>query len=264
MLTIKCKWFRSLQESLSHWYRWSFRPNELQRWTLFSFWLAKEIRMYLILNCLSYATCFLTLKMPNFWKFTNKWSRWISDSYCSLKPLWLGIGEVVLARTSPTLHPPSPPTVLLIILFKSVPVHQLSSLALKEAAQNVQLISCKGLPKDVQTTTEIVDTHTCVFSRNPSTVHGSVSGSWHSMVVAISCSTTSKRYSTRSLEQSMSSSSSPGVLHTLSSRSCLCWLTSTSASPNWAPGHGQPVREFDFELVLCNSIYLLRQMCTIE
>ena len=53
---------------------------------------------------------FLTLKVLNFWKFT---------SYCSLKPLWLGMGEVVPARTSPTLHPPSPPT-----------VHQLSQLAL--------------------------------------------------------------------------------------------------------------------------------------
>ena len=52
----------------------------------------------------------LTLKVLNFWKFT---------SYCSLKPLWSGIGEVVPARTLPTLHPPSPPT-----------VHQLSRLAL--------------------------------------------------------------------------------------------------------------------------------------
>ena len=52
----------------------------------------------------------LTLKVLNFWKFT---------SYCSLKPLWSGMGEVVPARTSPTLHPPSPPT-----------VHQLSRLAL--------------------------------------------------------------------------------------------------------------------------------------
>ena len=52
----------------------------------------------------------LTLKVLNFWKFT---------SYCSLKPLWSGMGEVVPARTSPTLHPPSPPT-----------VHQLSQLAL--------------------------------------------------------------------------------------------------------------------------------------
>ena len=40
-------------------------------------------------------------------------------SYCSLKPLWSGMGEVVPARTSLTLHPPSPPT-----------VHQLSQLAL--------------------------------------------------------------------------------------------------------------------------------------
>ena len=52
----------------------------------------------------------LTLKVLNFWKFT---------SYCSLKPLWSGMGEVVPTRTSPTLHPPSPPT-----------VHQLSRLAL--------------------------------------------------------------------------------------------------------------------------------------
>ena len=52
----------------------------------------------------------LTLKVLNFWKFT---------SYCRLKPLWSGMGEVVQARTSPTLHPPSPPT-----------VHQVSWLAL--------------------------------------------------------------------------------------------------------------------------------------
>ena len=44
----------------------------------------------------------LTLKVLNFWK---------SASYCSLKPLWSGMGEVVPARTSLTLHPPSPPTV---------------------------------------------------------------------------------------------------------------------------------------------------------
>ena len=36
----------------------------------------------------------------------------ISDSYCSLKPLWPGMGEVMPACISPTLHPPSPPTVL--------------------------------------------------------------------------------------------------------------------------------------------------------
>ena len=54
----------------------------------------------------------LTLKVLYFWKFT---------SYCSLKPLWSGMGEVVPARTSLTLHPPSPPI-----------VHQLSRLARQE------------------------------------------------------------------------------------------------------------------------------------
>ena len=58
----------------------------------------------------TYQVYILTLKVLNFWKFT---------SYCSLKPLWSGMGEVVPARTSPTLHPLSPPT-----------VHQLSLLAL--------------------------------------------------------------------------------------------------------------------------------------
>ena len=38
----------------------------------------------------------LTLKVLNFWKLT---------SYCSLKPLWSGMGEVVMAHTLPTLHP---------------------------------------------------------------------------------------------------------------------------------------------------------------
>ena len=58
---------------------------------------------------------FLTLKVLNFWKFTSN---------CSLKPLWSGMGEVVPARTSPTLHPPSPAM-----------VHQLSRLALEELRQ---------------------------------------------------------------------------------------------------------------------------------
>ena len=65
------------------------------------------------INSLTQFLTQLTLKVLNFWKFT---------SYCSLKPLWLGMGEVVPAlpaRTLPTLHPPSPPT-----------MHQLSRLAL--------------------------------------------------------------------------------------------------------------------------------------
>ena len=44
----------------------------------------------------------------------KKW--WISDSYCSLKPLWSGMGEVVPARTSPILHPLSLPTVHSVII----------------------------------------------------------------------------------------------------------------------------------------------------
>ena len=44
----------------------------------------------------------LTLTVLNFWKLT---------SYYSLKHFWSGMGEVVPARTSPTLHLPSLPTV---------------------------------------------------------------------------------------------------------------------------------------------------------
>ena len=40
------------------------------------------------------------------------------DSYCSLKPLCSGMGEVVPARTSPTLLPPSPRTMLSLSCFK--------------------------------------------------------------------------------------------------------------------------------------------------
>ena len=40
------------------------------------------------------------------------------DSYCSLKPLCSGMGEVVLACTSRTLLPPSPRTALSLSCFK--------------------------------------------------------------------------------------------------------------------------------------------------
>ena len=46
------------------------------------------------------------------------WNGWISDNYCSLKPLCSGMEEVVPARTSPTLLPPSPRTVLSLSCFK--------------------------------------------------------------------------------------------------------------------------------------------------
>ena len=55
------------------------------------------------------------------------WNGWISDSYCSLKPLCSGMGEVVPARTSPTLLPPSPRTVAYCHYpVQSVAVYQLS------------------------------------------------------------------------------------------------------------------------------------------
>ena len=72
--------------------------------------LCCEFVMRLKINTIIFTL--LSLKVLNFWKFSSYWS---------LKPLWSGMGEVVPARTSLTLHPPSPPT-----------VHQLSRLALEE------------------------------------------------------------------------------------------------------------------------------------
>ena len=73
-----------------------------------------------LLPCFTFCKIDLTLTVLNFWKFT---------CYCSLKPLWSGMGEVVPAHTSPTLHPPSPPT-----------VHQLSRLALEELTMQLHCI----------------------------------------------------------------------------------------------------------------------------
>ena len=105
----------------------------------------------------------LTLKVLNFWKFTKKWSGWISDSYCSLKPLWSGMGEVVPTRTSPTLHPPSPSHCAVIILFKSVTVHQLSWLALLKVNALLYLT--------FQPESSVLDFSKCVLS--PDTGNGS-------------------------------------------------------------------------------------------
>ena len=66
----------------------------------------KEISTSISCNKLSYShkvsshttKAILTLKVLNVWKFTSS---------CSLKPLWSGMGEVVPARTSLTLHPPT-------------------------------------------------------------------------------------------------------------------------------------------------------------
>ena len=67
----------------------------------------------------------VTLKVLNFWKFT---------CYCSLKPLWSGIGEVVPACTSPTLHPPSP-----------IPPNCASIVATSTVRVNVKMSSVTGL-----------------------------------------------------------------------------------------------------------------------
>ena len=83
----------------------------LNRCTKFQHTICKESLNYEWLSFIG-LNIELTLKVLNFWKFT---------SYCSLKPLWSGMGEVVPARTLPTLHTPSPPT-----------VHQLSWLALQD------------------------------------------------------------------------------------------------------------------------------------
>ena len=64
----------------------------------------------IVSTCMKYMSGqYQLLKVLTFWKFTYKWSGWISGSYCSLCS---GMGQVVLARTSLTLYPPFPPTVL--------------------------------------------------------------------------------------------------------------------------------------------------------
>ena len=59
-------------------------------------------------NCHHKIFCLLTLTLPG----PSAGVSGSLDSYCSLKPLCSGMGEVVPARTSPTLLPPSPRTVL--------------------------------------------------------------------------------------------------------------------------------------------------------
>ena len=64
----------------------------------------------------SFRICNITPRASHPFTYTSLWtagvSGWISDSYCSIKPLCSGMGEVVLARTSSTLLPPSPRIVL--------------------------------------------------------------------------------------------------------------------------------------------------------
>ena len=96
----------------------SLRLSALELWTI----AMKYIKLIIWLK-----SCPLTLTLPG----PSTGVSGSLDSYCSLKPLCSGMGEVVPARTSPTLLPPSPRTTCaVIILFQSVAVHQLSWLAL--------------------------------------------------------------------------------------------------------------------------------------
>ena len=60
------------------------------------------------LNCLVHLRSAQKVLKPVF-DHPNPWtagvSGWISESYCGIKPLWLGMWKVVPARTSLTLHP---------------------------------------------------------------------------------------------------------------------------------------------------------------
>ena len=58
------------------------------------------------------------------------WSGWISDSYCSLKPLCSGHGGSSAGSYPADPTSPIPSHCAVIILFQSVTVHQLSRLAL--------------------------------------------------------------------------------------------------------------------------------------
>ena len=90
---------------------WWGRPQKPSSWFIIRtietlFWTSK---------------CYSIACDPGFNTYTARpvcWSGWISDSYCSLKPLCSGMGEVVPAHTSPTLLPPSPRTVLSLSCFK--------------------------------------------------------------------------------------------------------------------------------------------------
>ena len=79
-------------------------------------WLIKTVTLLLMFH-LGLSGLQLTLTLPG----PSAGVSGSLDSYCSLKPLCSGMGEVVPARTSPTLLPPSPRTVLLLSCFKESP-----------------------------------------------------------------------------------------------------------------------------------------------
>ena len=97
----------------------SFQPGNKSTNKLIKTTLRKEIRCDTFKINLWYSVQFydltgLTLTLPG----PSAGVSGSLDSYCSLKPLCSGMGEVVPARTSPTLLPPSPRTVLSLSCFK--------------------------------------------------------------------------------------------------------------------------------------------------
>ena len=82
--------------------------------------------------------CTLTLTVLNFWKFT---------SYCSLKPLWSDMGEVVPARTSPTLHlwSPIPSNCASIVATSTVRVNTIQIRNAHENSLSVQQHSTQNI-----------------------------------------------------------------------------------------------------------------------
>ena len=72
------------------------------------------------------------------------------DSYCSLKPLCSGMGEVVLARTLPTLLPPSPRTVLSLSCFmcRSASIAVSGTLRVKCTYSRSQMMQLPSMEED--------------------------------------------------------------------------------------------------------------------
>ena len=88
----------------------NFENTLLKQTTLYSVFVLSQRMSHLGLNL----NILLTLTLPG----PSTGVIGSLDSYCSLKPLCSGMGEVVPARTSPTLLPPSPRTVLPLSCFK--------------------------------------------------------------------------------------------------------------------------------------------------
>ena len=128
-----CNWFKALG---SYW-KLRIRPNggipympgaclNIWRWMGKMSWLADSdatehpclIWDSSICGAYPYIYSFIPEIFNTYTAKPGCWNGWISDSYCSLKPLCSGMGEVVPARTSPTLLPPSPHTVLSLSCFK--------------------------------------------------------------------------------------------------------------------------------------------------